>query len=185
VPRANYDATMAAAIATGQWMPICLASFAFKSQTANCWSGPGSLVWNGMTFLGIGSLGKIGSFGGGDGSVVADGASVSLSGIDATLLGETLADIQIGGAATLWLGAWADGAIVGTPYPLFAGGVDQPVIMPGTETFDIALRLETRMKQLARATCRRYTAADQRFYYPDDTAFNYVELQNDIALLWG
>jgi hypothetical protein len=189
----QLDSTLATDIATGRWSPVLLAWFNFRSNTIGAWSGPGSLTWNGLTFLGVGALGKF-SMSGGDGDVGAAGATVALSGVDALSLGEAMTDIQIEAASTVWLGSYVNGALHGTPYPLFVGGMGKPDIVPGIPTredpdainkFTIALRLETRMKQLARATCRRYTAADQRLYYPDDRGFNWVEIQNDIALVWG
>jgi hypothetical protein len=41
------------------------------------------------------------------------------------------------------------------------------------------------MANLQRATNRRYTAADQRSYFPLDSGLNWVEVLSDIALLWG
>ncbi len=99
-------------------------------------------------------------------------------------MADTLNDIQVGAAVTVWLGLFVDGAIAAT-YPLFSGTVDKPTISVGVETITIALSLETRMANLQRATNRRYTAADQRNYYPLDSGFNWVEVLNDIALLWG
>jgi hypothetical protein len=77
------------------------------------------------------------------------------------------------------------GNILGTPYPLFVGLVDKPIVTPGLNEITIALGLETRLTNLQRANARRYTAADQRLYYPDDSAFQWVEQLNDQALKWG
>lgn len=194
MPRATLDSTMAAAIATGAWMPVLLASLQFKSETALLCSGAGSLTWNGQTFTGTGSLGRISVSGGESGTVSAQGATVALSGIDTAMLGEVLTDLLPNGAAALWLAAWAASGIVGTPYQLFAGYISQSEITPGipTEqdpagknTFTISMQLETSMKQLNRATQRRYTAADQRIYYPDDSGFNWVEMLNNNSNRWG
>jgi hypothetical protein len=185
MPRANLDTTLAADMASPNFCPVILASLAFRSQTANYWNGRGSLVWNSMTFEGIGTLGKIGSIGTGSAEVTESGTTVEASGLDSTLLGETLTDIQIGAPVSLWLGSWVNGAIHGTPYLLWQGGMGQPMVTPDPQQFSIVLALQTRMAQLSRATCRRYTAADQRLFYPDDSSMNWVEIDNDIALIWG
>lgn len=184
MPRA-LDATLAAAMAAPNYQPVILAQFGFRSQTIGAWNGPCALTWNGMTFLGIGTLGKISPIGSGSAEVMESGAYVELSGVDETMLGEALTDCQPSGPVSIWLGAWQNGALLGTPYLLWTGTMGQPQPMPDPEKFTIRLELQTKMAQLSRPTCRRYTAADQRLYYPDDCGFNWVEILNDIALIWG
>ncbi|MFZ0662534.1 MAG: hypothetical protein WAM66_07580 [Acidobacteriaceae bacterium] len=100
-------------------------------------------------------------------------------------INEALSDVQLGAPAKLWFGLMAGGALVGTPYLIFSGLVDQPTVDMDAETTTISLALENRLSDLSRPGARRYTAADQRLKYPDDTAFNWVEILNDIALRWG
>src|ERR1700728_4519175 len=109
MPRANLDTTLAADMASPNWSPVILASLAFRSQTVKYWNGRGSLTWNSMTFDGIGTLGRIGSIGGGSGDVAETATSVEASGLDANLLGETITDIQIGAPCSLWIGSWLNG----------------------------------------------------------------------------
>jgi hypothetical protein len=131
----------------------------------------------------VGSLGAVGEIQEST-EIKADGTSVQLSGIDPALLNESLNDIQLGAPATLWLGIFSEGAVLAA-YPIFVGTVDKPQIPIGPDTISIQLALETRMANLQRASNRRYTAADQRSYYPSDTGFNWVETLNDISLIWG
>jgi hypothetical protein len=184
MPR-DLDTTLAADLAGPNFQPVLLASLAFRSQTVHYWSGRGSLVWNGMTFEGIGTVGRMGAIGAGTAEVGETGTTLEASGLDANLLGETMTDIQMGAPVSLRLGSWQNGALHGTPYLLWQGGMGQPVITPDPQKFSIVLALQTRMAQLSRPTLRRYTAADQRLYYPTDTGFNWVEILDDIAVLWG
>lgn len=175
---------MITAVTSNNFSPCYLVDLTLADGTvAHAWSGFGSIAWNGNTYAGIGSLGAVGDVEEGS-EVKADGTTIALSGIDATLLSDTLGNIQVGAPATVWLGLFASGAI-SSAYVLFAGAVDKPQIEPGPDTFSIALALETKMSNLQRAGNRRYTAADQRRYYSDDSGFNWVEVLNDIALLWG
>jgi len=103
----------------------------------------------------------------------------------ASLLQASFADIQQGAPASLWFGLMSGGALIGTPYLIFSGIVDQPTIEIDTQALTFTLALENKLANLVRATCRRYTAADQRLYYPDDIGFNWVEILNDVALRWG
>lgn len=165
-------------------MALCyLVDIQLASGAAHVWSGVGSVVWNGNTYLGVGSLGAVGEVSEGS-DVRADGTSIALSGIDPALLNDTVNDIQVGAPATVWLALFSEGTIV-CAYSLFAGTVDKPSLGVGPETFTIALGLETRMANLQRPSNRRYTSADQRNYYPLDSGFDWVETLNDIALLWG
>lgn len=94
-------------------------------------------------------------------------------------------DIQLGAPAKLWFGLLKDGVLLGTPYLIFSGMVDQPTMEVDTQTMTLTLALENRLTNLQRPNCRRYTSADQRLYYPDDSAFDHVEELNDVALVWG
>lgn len=100
-------------------------------------------------------------------------------------LNEALGDIQLGAAAQIYFGLLSGGTIIGAPYLLFSGQIDQPTVNIGTDTISITLALENKLTNLARPTARRYTAADQHILYPDDIGFNWVETLNDIALRWG
>ena len=180
----SIDATLQFAFVAEAIAPVILADLTFRSGAQHAWTGVGDLAWNGNTYLGVGSLGRSGGVQEGVG-VQAQGTSVSLSGVDSTLLTECLTDIQIGAPATLWIGLFQNGAIVGTPYKWFSGSVDKAPIRTGPKTMTIALSLETRMSLLQRGSNRRYTAADQRRKYPTDTAFGWVEILNDVALRWG
>lgn len=180
----SWDATLLSALLANGIYPVILADLTFASGAAHAWTGVGELVWNGNTYLGVGSLGRCPGVSEGV-AVQAQGTSVTLSGIDSKLLTDCLTDIQIGAPATLWIGAYQNGALVGTPYKWFAGTVDKAPIVTGPQTMEITLSLESRMSLLQRGTNRRYTAADQRRYYPTDSGFNRVPIMNDIALRWG
>lgn len=182
----NIDSTMGGHLGDGVVCPLILAQITFKSQTVFCWSGTGTLVWDGHDFLGVGSMGEVGSIVEGV-DVEAHGLSIGLSGIDPVLKAECLTDIQQGAPAKLWfaLADPATGAILGTPYLFFSGAVDKPVLSIGGQTIGISLALESRMVNMQRANNRRYTSADQRLTYPTDSAFAWVEQLNDLALIWG
>lgn len=178
------DSALANAFTTGLIQPFVMAKLTFRSQTQYVWTGVGNIVWNSQTYVGLGSLAKIGTIQEGT-DVQAYGTTVTLSGIDPVLLGECMTDIQTGAPAALWFGCMSNGVIIGAPYRLFSGTMDQPTVSVGVDTISITLALETRMLDLSRATNRRYTSADQRLKYPTDIGFSWVEQLNDLALNWG
>jgi hypothetical protein len=182
MPR-SLPSPMLTAIGANACSLCFLVDLTLASGAVHVWSGIGQIVWNGNIYAGVGSLGAIGDIQEGS-DVKADGTSIALSGIDPALLDDTLNDIQVGAPALVSMGIFSEGAILCT-YVLFGGTVDKPMTTLGPDAMTIALALETRLANLQRPTNRRYTAADQRSYYPDDSAFDWVELLNDIALLWG
>lgn len=180
----DVSTPMVTAITGNNYAPIIMLDLTLSIGTIYVWSGVGTFVYNGHSYQGVGSLGALGEVTEGT-QIKADGTTITLSGIDSTLLTETLNDIQLGAPVTIWFACFAAGGVVGTPYPLFVGTVDKPVVDIGPTTFSITLNLENRLFDLQRATNRRYTTSDQRYYYPDDIGFSWVEALNDIALVWG
>jgi hypothetical protein len=180
--RTGLDTNLAAAFTSGQLIPFFMATLQFKTSIQKVWSGVGNLVIDSQTFVGVGSFAEIGTVTEST-DVEAKGTYVKLSGIDPVLLGESLDDIQPGLQVLLWIGAMnTAGAVVGNPYQLFGGIIDQPSIEIGDESISITLNLESKVIDFARASNRKYTSADQRAVYPHDSGFDYVEQLNNIAL---
>ena len=175
---------MITAVTSNEVSPCVLVDLTLASGVIHIWSGVGSLVYDGNTYLGVGSLGQVGDVTEGS-QVKADGTTITLSGIDPTLLNDCLLEIQLGAPATVWFAVFQNGALLGAPYPLFVGTVDQPMVPISADSIAITLKLENRMTNLQRASNRRYTASDQTYYFPSDSGFNWVETLNDIALVWG
>jgi hypothetical protein len=180
----NLDPTMLTALSSGLISPVIMAILTFKSSTQYIWSGVGNLIYNGNTYIGVGSLGKIGAVSEGV-TVQAEGTTITLSGIDSALLSDSLIDIQPGAPAVLYFALMTNGVLVGSPYQLFKGTMDSPIVNVGAKTISITISLENKMIDLSRPSCRRYTSADQRLQYPTDSGFQFVEQLSDLALNWG
>lgn len=101
------------------------------------------------------------------------------------LLYEAMNDIRLGAPAKIWFGLMSEGAFLGAPYLVFSGSVDKPTVKPSPNGSTIELALENRMVNLQRASNRKYTAADQHLFFPDDLFFNWVEILQDISLKEG
>ena len=176
---------MGAALPSGLIRPIILVELTFRSATEYVCTAPFAVTFGGNTYKGIGSLGSMGEIKEGT-QVQADSTSVTLSGIDTTLLGESLDDIQQGAPAVIWFGLLKDdNTFLGSPAKAFAGVVDLSTVNYGTDTSTITLTLENLMVDGQRPSMLRYTSADQRIKYPDDIGFGWVEQLNDLALSWG
>jgi len=180
----SISSAMLSSLTSNGIIPAILAKIAFQSETVYVWTGVGSLSYAGNTYVGVGSFGKIGRVTEGT-DLQAYGLTISLSGIDPTLLNECMTDVQLGAPVAVYFALLDQNAsILGTPYTLFSGIVDKPTVKAGIDEITISLSLENRLANHQRASCRRYTAADQNLYYPGDTAFNWVEILNDQALRW-
>ncbi|RZU39324.1 hypothetical protein [Edaphobacter modestus] len=184
MPR-QIDPSMYSALQTGTIIPFFIAELAFKTSVQRVWSGVGNLTVDGQLFVGVGSFAQVGTIQEGT-NVEAYGTTLTLSGIDPVLLEESLVDVQPGAQAIIWFGLMNQaGNVIGTPYQIFSGTMDQPSVSVGPDSITITLALENRMIDLSRASNRRYTSADQRIQYPTDSGFSWVEVLNDQALIWG
>ena len=181
----NLNPATGAALSANNVGWTFLAMFAFRTLTQYLWTGPGPLTVAGQTYTGLGDFGTIGELmEGTDGK--AEGTSVTLSGISPGLLAESMTDIRQGAPAKIWLALLnPDMTVIGTPYLWFSGTIDGPPIAVGGEKMSITLKLENPLANHERASSLKYTSADQRLLYADDTAFDWVEKLNDISLRWG
>jgi hypothetical protein len=175
---------MIQSLTSNDCQPCILVDLTLATGVIYIWSGVGMLPYNGHNYGGVGSLGSIGDVTESI-DVKADGTTLELSGIDPILMNDCLNDIQLGAPVTIWLATLSDDGILGTPTPLFVGTVDKPAIPIQPDKLTLTLNLENRMINLQRASNRRYTAADQNYYYPDDSGMCHVESGNDVALVWG
>ena len=184
MPR-DISTLMVAPLLSNAIRPIFMAAITFATSTIYAWSGVGNLIYGGNTYTGVGNFGKFSPIVEGT-DVQAYGATLSLSGIDPVLFTSCQTEIQQGAPVTISFGLLdAGGSIIGVPYPLFVGTVDQPKFRVGTQELTITLSLESKLANLQRANQRRFTDADQQLYYPGDTFCSFVEQLADQALLWN
>src|SRR5262249_46307709 len=135
----SLDPNLAAAFASGALVPFFMATLQFKTSIQRVWSGVGNLTISGQTFVGVGSFAEIGTITEGT-DVEAKGTYVKLSGIDPVLLGESMTDIQPGLQAIVWIGAIdANANVIGTPYQIFGGIIDQTGVEMGDTSISITL----------------------------------------------
>jgi hypothetical protein len=186
MPR-QLDPTFAAALESGFFMPFFALEITFISKTFYLWSGPYPLTFNGQTWQGTADLGTVSSVTEKT-SVEAVGSTVTLSGVDQSILEESLDDVQLGAPAIIYFGAIdpSTGQALGSPCTLFSGLVDKPTVVYGPDTkCSISVNLESWLIRLSAGSMRRYTSADQRLRFPTDTLFGWVETLNDLSLKFG
>ena len=101
--------------------PRCSSQATFVTGPIYVWSGMGQITWNGQVWTGIGTLGSISTIEEGS-TVAAKGITLTLSGIDASLLEEVMTEFQVGLPVSVTLGVFdANGALIADPVCCFSG----------------------------------------------------------------
>ena len=151
------------------------------------WSGVGSLVIRGETYMGVGSLGGVGPIGETSESRSV-GIELFLSGIPSSILNiSNYADFQ-GDAVDMFMGsATESNTIVGAPYHMFRGTIDQMRVSRNaeTQTSTITAKVETSIIELERPRESRYTPEEQKSRFPGDLGFDYVASLQTKEITWG
>ena len=157
----------------------------FTSGPLYAWSGFGSITWNSQTWTGIGTLGSVSTIEEGS-TVEAKGITLTMSGIDATLLADVLGEFQVGLPAIVSLGLFdSTGALIADPVTSWSGRMDQPTIDVDGTTATIAINCESRLLDMNVAVDRRYTNEDQQLDHPGDRGLEFVNSIQEVVIYWG
>jgi hypothetical protein len=157
MPRPDATAEFIAAIESGMVRPALFVEANFTSGPIYVWSGRGTVTWNGNDWLGAGSLISVSTVEEGS-TVEARGTTISMSGIDVTLLTGILTEFQVGLPVTVWLGLFDEAStLIPNPVISFAGRMDQPTIDVGGTTATISINCESRLLDMNVSVERRYT----------------------------
>lgn len=186
MPRSMSSAMLTAIQAT-ELRPALFVEAHFATGVAYIWSGYGTISWNGQSWLGVGSLLGVSVI---DESVTieAKGITLTLSGIDQSLLADALQEFQVGAPALVYLGLF-DGStspptLIADPITSWAGKMDQPVIDVGGESATIAINCENRLLLMNVASDHRYTLQDPGIT-PGDLGFSFVDSIQSMQIYFG
>jgi hypothetical protein len=158
----------------------------FLHSNLYLWTGIGDLNWNGQIWTGAGALMGVSSVKESS-DLTAIGMTVSLSGVDETVVSLAFNELRQGQACTVYLACvdWNTKGLRSTPYPIFTGRVDVPSIDDGGDTSIVTLQLENRLVDFERERVRFYDPATQAIFYPGDKGFDYVAALQDQKIFWG
>jgi hypothetical protein len=185
VPRPDATPEFIAAVESGYVRPTIFVEIHFLTGPVYVWSGAGSIAWGGVTWLGVGNFGSISPIEEGA-TVSARGITLSLSGVDPTLLSDVLNEYQQNLPAVIYFGVRDNtGALIPNPITSWAGRTDQPTITVDGESATISIACENRLVILNNSVERRYTDADQKRDYPDDRGFEFVNAIQNVTIYWG
>ena len=176
----NTNETQAAKAAT--YLAV-LCKIEFDGGTIYAHDGVGSLVFDGNTYIGVGTFGSFDII---DENIdnVARGIRLSLSGVEAGLVSTVMTEVYQGRVVTLYLGLLAeDMTFVDTPEELWSGRVDTMSIAMAQNTATISVSCEYRLRK--EPVIARYTDTDQRMAYAGDRFFDLTQKIPQFKATWG
>jgi hypothetical protein len=185
MPR-NMTVAYLAAIVSRDLKPALFIEANFTSGPVYIWSGFGPITWNGQVWTGLGSLVGVSTIEEAS-AVSAKGITLSLSGIDVTLLTGILDEFQLGLPAVVSLGLFdATGVtLIASPVTSFAGRMDQPTLDVSGTKATISVNCESRLVDMNTSVERRYTDEDQQLDYPGDLGMSFVNGIQETQIYWG
>jgi len=181
----SLTAGMITEVTAAAWRPIVIAYLDFPSGTVRVWDGIGNLSWNAQTWTGIGTLGQV-SFAAENTEVRANSATLSLSGVDPSMLAIALADKIRGQDVSLWIGALdGGGSVVADPIEIFTGRMDHMTITEEETSATINVYCESHLIDLNRASEWRYSHEHQQSLFAGDLGFEFAATTVDQEIHWN
>lgn len=121
--------------------------------------------------------------------IAASGLSVTLDGLDDTVVQKILGDNYQGRAAEFKLGFWDRNTneVIFTDEPVWKGTLDMDESEIAAKGVKLTIICEHRMADVLRKREARYTNEDQQRLHPTagDTAFTRIEQIQDVTIPWG
>tara|TARA_S200002703_G_C3757928_1_gene233256 strand:+ start:399 stop:1085 length:687 start_codon:yes stop_codon:yes gene_type:complete len=175
-------------------------------ETLRLWTGVGTLVFQGLSWFGTGSLLQIDSVEE-TSEISAKGASVTFSGVPSEVLSLALSEPYQGRKANIYFGNFTgakllqenssyillqDGSKIElsskqspTLIEIFSGYMDQMTIEETGQTSTVELTIENKLVDLERARVARFTSEHQKSIYPQDRGLDFIEGLQDKDIVWG
>lgn len=180
----DLTAGLEAEITARALRPVLLYAGEFTGGTLRLWTGVGTLSWDGFDWIGAGNLLAISDIDE-TAEIRANGTTLTLSGLNSSIISAALGQSRQGLPGKVWIGALAaDGSLIADPYMVFEGRLDVPEIDRGAETVTVSISYESRLIDLERPRERRITHEDQQIDYPGDRGREYVASLQSLVLTW-
>lgn len=162
---------------------VLAAEIHFPSGITRVHTGTGVVVINGQTFLGVGTLGDVGSVTE-ENSTSSSTMSMSLSGLDMSLVGETLNEEVIGCDVVCYLAVLNDQGSVSAANVLFEGFITDTALQAGQQNA-LSYVIANVFERWSQGSSDRYTDESQQRLYPGDRFFRYVGQMAERSIFWG
>lgn len=180
----TISADMVSEVTTAQLSPILMAELNF-TPPVYLWTGYGTLTYNGIGFLGLGTLGTISPVQETT-DLSARGISMQLSGVPTALVYEALTDDYQGRACSVMFGALSPTAgLVASPITIFSGRMDVMQLSDDGQTSQITMTAENKLIDFKRTREIRYTDEEQQRLYAGDLGLEFVNAIQEKTIYWG
>jgi len=185
--------------------PFFTIELLFDSAPIRLWTGVGTLILEGQSYIGTGTLLDISSIEE-TSEMAVKGATITLSGMNSEVISLALQSPYQGRVCKISFGMFAtgellkedgnyilleDGSTIGLETQetgltqIFSGYMDQMNISEGPEFGTIELKVENKLIDLERQRVRRFTNQFQKSLYPNDRGLEFVENIQDKEIVWG
>lgn len=184
---------MQTAIAAQNGVMVNLIEMQFSTGTLRISNAPQNLVWNGLTWTGIGGLVSVTRVNE-TGDLSGWGADIELSGVDQTVIALLLGAQYIGRSITVWDSRWdiVAGTVIVDPSVKFGG------YMNGSWTIDeqrsgdgrsggsvkISTRCSDRLAGLEQRRGIQPNASAHQVYFPGDLFFQMIGQVAWTPIIW-
>lgn len=162
---------------------VLAAEIDFPSGVTKVHTGTGTVIINGQTFLGVGTLGDVGSVTE-ENSTSSSTMSMALSGLDMSLVGETLNEEVIGCNVVCYLAVMNDQGVVTGANVLFEGFITDTSLQAGQQNA-LSYVIANVFERWSQGLPDRYTDESQQRLYPGDRFFRYVAQMAERSIFWG
>nr|DAF73899.1 MAG TPA: minor tail component [Caudoviricetes sp.] len=162
---------------------VLAAEINFPSGVTRVHTGTGTVIINGQTFLGVGTLGDVGSVTE-ENSTSSSTMSMALSGLDMSLVGETLNEEVIGCDVVCYLAVMNDRGVVTGANVLFEGFITDTSLQAGQQNA-LSYVIANVFERWSQGLPDRYTDESQQRLHPGDRFFRYVAQMAERSIFWG
>ena len=157
----------------------------FDTDDIRVWSGNDDLTVDSETYTGAGTLLGVSGVEE-DLELRSSGLTISLSGMDSTVLNYALTENYQNRPITLFLGFLMGGSNESAgELTLFKGRMTALTVNDTPDGATVTIDCENRLVDLDRPSNLRYTLESQQFLHNGDTGFNRVQQLADKQIVWG
>lgn len=180
----TISSDMVSEVTTTQLSPILMAQLDF-STPLYLWTGYGTLTYNGIGYLGLGTLGTISPVQETT-DLSARGITMQLSGVPTAMVYNALSEDYQGRTCSVMFGALSPTAgLISSPITVFAGRMDVMQISDDGQSSLITMSAENKLIDFKRTREIRYTDEEQQALYAGDLGLEFVNAIQERTIYWG
>ena len=179
----DISATNLAEINASHIQPVTMVNLGFDTPVY-VHSGIGTITYDGNDYLGVGQLGAVGNMGESE-DLTPSPLSLTLSGVDSSLVSEALDSGNYGDVVTIYEGyRQDDGTLVDDPWVVWKGAYEFSSVSLDKSSI-ISVTIKHDLSALSEKDGGRYSDEDQQVRFSGDVGFQFVADTSGIKLHWG